>query len=285
MSEHAAYGRIEAARAARRWPSLLELLADGALHLTTVTLLSRHLTEENHAVLFAAARHKTKREVEEIVAALQPQPAVASMVRKLPTPPGMTIPVTSLIQERAETDEAPNIGSDTDAIDEPGRQKPASQKRRAEVTPLAPERYKLQCTVSRETYDKLRQAQDLLRHRIPDGDIGTIVDRALTLLLGELHKTKHAAVDRPRVGQPRVAHRRHVPAGVKRVVWERDKGRCAFKGAAGRCTEQGFLEYHHVIPFADGGSTTADNLELRCRAHNAHEAQRWSGMAERDSLR
>ena len=41
LSEHAAYLRIEAARAARRWPGILELLADGALHLTAIGLLAR----------------------------------------------------------------------------------------------------------------------------------------------------------------------------------------------------------------------------------------------------
>jgi hypothetical protein len=55
-------------------------------------------------------------------------------------------------------------------------------------------------------------------------------------------------------------------------VWARDEGRCAFVGTNGRCQERGFLEFHHVQPFADGGETTAGNLQLRCRAHNAYEA-------------
>ena len=37
------------------------------------------------------------------------------------------------------------------------------------------------------------------------------------------------------------------------------------------------LQFHHRMPFADGGPTTADNLELRCPAHNAYEAERWFG--------
>jgi hypothetical protein len=59
---------------------------------------------------------------------------------------------------------------------------PVPSTRPSQVRPLAPERYKLRCTISRETYCKLREAQDLLRHRIPEGDVATIVDRALTLL-------------------------------------------------------------------------------------------------------
>jgi hypothetical protein len=37
------------------------------------------------------------------------------------------------------------------------------------------------------------------------------------------------------------------------------------------------LQYHHRIPFAERGPTTVDNLELRCPAHNAYEAERWFG--------
>ena len=51
------------------------------------------------------------------------------------------------------------------------------------MIPLAPELYKIQITVSRETHDNLRRAQDLLRHVIPDGDPAAIVERALTLLV------------------------------------------------------------------------------------------------------
>jgi 5-methylcytosine-specific restriction endonuclease McrA len=68
-----------------------------------------------------------------------------------------------------------------------------------------------------------------------------------------------------------------VPAAVKREVWARDEGRCAFIGNSGRCIERGFLEFHHVVPFADGGATDAANLQLRCRAHNAFEAEEWFG--------
>jgi hypothetical protein len=68
LSEHAAYHRIEAARAARQFPVVLELLAEGALTLTNLALLRPHLTADNHRTLLAHARHKTKRDVEHQVA-------------------------------------------------------------------------------------------------------------------------------------------------------------------------------------------------------------------------
>jgi 5-methylcytosine-specific restriction endonuclease McrA len=60
-------------------------------------------------------------------------------------------------------------------------------------------------------------------------------------------------------------------------VWRRDDGRCAFVGTHGRCTERGTLEFHHVQPYAAGGVTSIDNLQLRCRAHNQYEAEQFFG--------
>ena len=83
-AEHAALNRIEVARAARRLPALLEHIADGRLHLTGARLLAPHLTDENADALLSAAHYKSKREIEELIAALKPRPDAASMVRQLP---------------------------------------------------------------------------------------------------------------------------------------------------------------------------------------------------------
>ena len=67
---------------------------------------------------------------------------------------------------------------------------------------------------------------------------------------------------------------RHVPAAVRRAVWIRDGGRCAFVAENGRhCTERGFIEFHHTAPYAAGGEATVDSIELRCRAHNLYEGE------------
>jgi hypothetical protein len=61
---------------------------------------------------------------------------------------------------------------------------------------------------------------------------------------------------------------------VKRAVWVRDLGRCAFVGTDGRrCNERAFVEFHHVRPYAAGGEATAENIQLRCRRHNGYEAR------------
>lgn len=265
LSEHAAYGRIEAARAARRFPIILELLAEGALSLTVVGLVAAHLTAENHQELLTASTHKSKREVEHLLARLHPQPDVRASVRRLPDPRPRKAPEAPL------SDTSPANACETPTL-------PASPpKAPPVVAPLAPERYKVQFTVGRETYEKLRRAQDLLRHSIPNGDPAEVFDRALTVLLAELDRTKLASADRPRSPRPPARGSRHIPGAVKRSVWNRDGGRCAFVGTTGRCRETGFLEFHHLVPHAAGGPAVVENLELRCAAHNAYEVELYFG--------
>ena len=257
LSEHAAYGRIEAARAARQFPLILDMLSEGALTLTAIGLLARHLTPQNHVGVLNSARHRRKTEVEEVVARLHPQRDVVTIVRKLP----------DIRKSSAPRSEQPTTSAAAIASPAPPLAKPP------EVKPLTPERYEVQFTVSRQTYEKLRRAQDLLRHTVPNGDPAAIFDRALTLLLRQVSRTQLGATDRPRAPGAAGKPSRHVPAAVKRLVWKRDAGRCAFVGAAGRCVESGFLQFHHVVPFAAGGETIVENLELRCRPHNAYEAE------------
>jgi len=265
LAEHAAYNRIEAARAARRFPLILTLLADGCVHLSAVRLLAPHLTQENHADVLREASHKSKREVEQIVARLQPKPDVMASVRKLP------VPRTALAPVQPRTPESQQVAIGATSVASPA-------PRRSAVAPLAPERYKVQFTIGRETHEKLRRVQDLLRHRVPNGDPAVIFERAITVLLEDLEKKRIAVTDRPRTAMRVDKHSRHIPAELRRTVWTRDGGRCRFEGPQGRCSETGLLEFHHVVPYAAGGATTADNLELRCAAHNRYESEQYFGQ-------
>jgi hypothetical protein len=273
FSEHAAYSRIEAARTARKWPVILEMLADGSITLTSVCLLANHLTADNHLEVLAAAQHRSRREVEQQVAALRPLPPAPSSVRKLPAAKPVIVPPAPGATETGVTSRSPRDA----VVPAPLATEAAAPRRAAVVAPLAPERFKVQFTIGRDTHDKLRQVQDLLRHAIPDGDPAAIFDRALTLLLADLEKQKFAQTSRPRPAGEPTPGSRHVPAAVRREVWRRDGGQCAFVGARGRCAERGFLEFHHVVPFAKGGDTTSVNVQLRCRPHNQYEAEEHFG--------
>src|SRR6187549_3772027 len=85
MSESTAGKRIGAARTARRFPVLFTMVARGEIHLSGIHRLKAHLTPENHEQVLAAAKHKTIRQIEELIAHLAPQPDAPSTLRALPT--------------------------------------------------------------------------------------------------------------------------------------------------------------------------------------------------------
>ena len=206
LSEDAACNRIEAARACRRFPLILELLGSGSLSLTSVRLLGRHLTAENHESVLAKAKDRTRREIEGLVAELSPRPDLPSSLRKIPCftkalrPSSEPGPVSSSGLGRAPSSgpgPAPSSGHGSamtslptagPAIAHSSSTLPATP--RPIVQASAPERLRVRFTIGPETHEKLRQLQDLLCREIPDGDPGVIFDRALTVLLEKVEKAK-----------------------------------------------------------------------------------------------
>jgi hypothetical protein len=276
LSEAEAYNRIEAARVAKRFPIILDRLAEGSLNLTTVRLLASHLTGENHGELLAAAAGKSKRAVEELVARHFPQPDVASSVRKLPAP--TPVPARPIAAASDSSASWASAGAPVTAPAPPVPAPPALGTPHPVIAPLAPDRYQIRFTASAETCEKLRLAQDMLRHAVPTGDTAEIIDRALTALLEDLARKKFAKTDRPRISRGVAPGSRDVAAKVRRAVWIRDSGRCAFVSKAGRrCNERSFVEFHHLDPYGVGGEATVDTMELRCRAHNNYEAELFYG--------
>jgi hypothetical protein len=110
------------------------------------------------------------------------------------------------------------------------------------------------------------------------------------VLLGKVEKTQLAAAVKPRPNRPirpgtdKEGRKpglgsRHVSREVKRAVWRRDAGQCAFVSPTGRrCTERTFLEFHHIQPYAMLGPATVGNISLRCWRHNQYEAELIFGL-------
>jgi len=313
MSESTAGKRIGAARTARRFPVLFAMVARGELHLSGIHRLKAHLTRENHEQVLAAAKHKTIRQIEELVARLAPQPDVPSTLRALPT--RTTAAPASPTPTPAPALPAPTPATaspaPTAAPTAPSASPPMPVPRRSpDPAPLSPGRYRLQVTLGENARNKLKQLQDLLAHQIPNGDPAAIVERALDALLTQVHKRKTGITDNPRTrkigskstatgaarrtrNEPRArkvqskstatatARRtRYIEVAVRREVWTRDEGRCGFVGEDGhRFNETRGLEVAHRHPWAKDGANTAINLGLRCIGHNAWEADRDFGTS------
>jgi 5-methylcytosine-specific restriction endonuclease McrA len=278
LSEDAACNRVLVARACRRFPVILDLLLSGSVTQTSIRLLGQYLTAENHEAILARASRRSRDAIDALVAELRPQPDVRASVRKLPTltaPPASTATPTQVVTSVA-TEPPPAIASPVAAL---------ALTPRSVVRASAPQHYRAEFTMIEETRDKYRRVQALLRREIPDGDLGLIFDQAITVLLDHLEKTKLGKADRPRA-RPLIRPEtdkeastgtrpsRHVPREVKRAVWQRDAGQCAFVSSDGRrCIERTFLEFHHVQPYARHGPATVANISLRCWRHNQYEAE------------
>ena len=309
-SEDAAYNRIEVARAGVRFPAMLDALAEGRVHLTGLRLIAPHLTHENHAEVLARAAKKSKREIAELIASLAPKPAVEDSIRKLPVAhPAAAAPVSA-------PSPVPAIPAPPALVTPPPSQLPPERRpvvapppsplppeRRPVVAPLAEDAFRVQFTVSRAVKDKLREAQDLLAHQLPGGDLAKVVEKALDLLIAREKKRQFGAGVRPkkpvtsrsprpaspppaspppaspRPASPRPASR-HVPAAVRREVFERDGHRCTFVDERGhRCEATGGLELDHLDGFARVGVHDAQRISVRCGPHNQHAADKMYGRA------
>ena len=282
VSEGEAYNRIEVARAARRFPVILEMLSAGEIYLWSVRLLAPHLTAENHMEVLQSARgKKAKLAVQEIVARLAPRPDVPTTIWKavVPAPPEPA-PVASPEADEPTPVRAPGFqavlpGNGVAPSVYPAVITPAA------VTPLSPDRYKIQLTIGGDTLEKLRLAKDMLSHAVPSGDDAAVLDRALSALLVELAKKKFAQTRRRR--SRGCKDDSDISAAVKCVVYVRDRGRCTFVGAHGhRCEERRYVQFHHIDARARGGKATPDKITLRCRAHNDYEGRLLFGKRRRN---
>jgi hypothetical protein len=185
-----------------------------------------------------------------------------------------------------------SVSAGTSASDMTG----ASTHASADTEALGAQRYSVRFTADEKVHDQLQELRSLLCHSVPDGDVGKILARAIGVLLKQVHKRKIGECDSPRsphsAGPSRASSpmkkkpARHIPVAIRREVWARDKGRCTFESKGGRsCESREAVEFHHRVPWARCNEHTLDNIALRCRSHNQHEAELDFGAAHMDRFR
>jgi 5-methylcytosine-specific restriction endonuclease McrA len=262
-------------------------------------MLGPHLTRENHREVLARAKHRTKKELASLVRVLAPLPAVPARIEALgPVPRGVIAtnptwaeqvasfcPVRELTPGDRPRDWVADSEAGTEVPKIPGVPELPAPARITE-----PLRYKVQFTATEEHVNLLERAAALLSHSEEPNGIEEIHLRALRELVERLEKRRFGAPkSQPAVPTPsppskpskpskpstREARRsRHIPARVRRAVFERDGARCTYVDVTGqRCGDTHHLEFHHLLPFAHGGEHDPANLTLRCTEHNALAAE------------
>ncbi len=284
FSEAVAYDRIMVARAGRRLPAILDAATAGRVHLTGLRLLVPHLTEKNQAKVLAEAAGKSKREIEEIVARLAPREPVPTLIRRIPGRRVVHVSAyTRMAPGQAPASES-GRASDDQRMEQQGIEQP-----RPLFVPLSVELFKVQFTATRGFRDRFREAQGLLRHRVPDGDMETIIGQALDLLIEQVKKERFGVGRKARnvetkAGEPTAS--RHIPDAIKRAVYERDEGSCTFTDDRGRrCGSTDGLVFDHVDGFARTHVHSVENIRLLCRAHNQYAAERMYGRGFMEEAR
>ena len=305
LSEAEAHLRIAVARASRRHPTLLVMLADGRLHVSGIERLAPHLTEENRDALLKRAVHKTKRQIEEVVAELAPRPAAPTRIRRLPalrrtgvggpevrpdgpraadgdsTLDGISRRAAALrLDGGAAGGPGPDGAPGSDAQVRPDGPRDGSmsgQKPTRALEAVARDRFRLQFDLDAEFRDELERLQALTRAAVPDGDLAKVVRLAVKEELKRREAKRFAQTRKPRkrLAQTDTTPKaRYIPAAVRRFVAKRDGGRCTYRGQHGRrCTQRHELEFHHTRPFGRGGDHGPESLVLMCRTHNQQVAE------------
>ena len=277
LSEGEGYRRIAAAHMSRRYPVILSMLEDGRLHLCGIGVLSKHLKDANYENLLARATHKTKREIEMLVAELDPKPDVPLTIRKRPQRKPKAAPAESANKLYPD-----RVGQNAPAA-EP--KPPAAPEKPATVQPLSKARYKVEFTASEELRDKLKRLEALM----PGSDLASIIDAAVSEKLERVEAKRFGKTRKPRKNledadtAPGV---RGISAAVKRFVCKRDGNQCTYMGSGGkRCPERDKLEFHHEEPYGVGGDRSAKNIRLMCSCHNAYMAELDYGKEKMDQYR
>jgi hypothetical protein len=298
-----AYRRITAARLLSQFPGIAGLLMDGRLCLTTLCLLKDLLTEESAAEILERAAGRTEEQVQLLVATLRPRPALPDLIRALPNRMATgekPLPPEALSQASIGSGPEPGTAPEPATTEEHRLDLPIPQSapRRAQVTPLSEELRVLRMTVGPQFMAELEEVKAALSHRVPPGSLEALFRECFRVTLETCSRRRRGAktktggrqavaeAAKPTEGnQPakppakteqapkaagtgpkvvRNAGSRYLPVAVRREVWERDGGRCAFVGSNGkRCGSRDRIEFHHRRPFAAGGEATVANCSLR----------------------
>lgn len=304
LSEASASKRVRTARAARDCMELLSYLRTGELSIDGAAILSPFLHGPGATAVLEAAKGKSLRQLEELVASLSPRPEKADFIRcavgaKPPAAAPSDAPELAFATG-SEEDGAARGADDGGASPQskparapeasssvPGSTPgtafvcssapvvppaPAAPRPRDAVKPLASDRVHFSFSGSQALRLAVERLRALLRHKFPAGRLEDLLLEAAAFYLRKRDPGLKAPAQRR---AQRERRRRRIPQWVKDEVWRRDGGRCAFISQEGRlCGAQEALEYDHVRPWALGGESDApDNVRLLCRAHNRRAAE------------
>ena len=164
-SEPAANRRICSARALAKFPELRCLLMEGELSLTTLSLVSRQLNDENKDQILGSIRGKSRSEVEEIMAETRPQSRTVERVRPIVVAPRVEAVLATSSKEAGTSEQS--TSQQTLSLFSALRHSPETVK--AAPSPVPEKRYALSFSIDEKTFAELEEVKALLSSSLPQG--------------------------------------------------------------------------------------------------------------------
>jgi hypothetical protein len=275
LSDGAAYSRMKAAELIRRFPAILEPLRDGRLCMTTLTELSKVITEENWAEVLPQFYGCSKRDAQMVRVQIAPEIAPPMRDVIVPLKPLRLGEVTRVATCQSSVEAAVGLQLRPGEVTESH----AYLVRPDEMKPVTTKLFRVGFTASDRFQKKFERVRDELAHQFPGGDMEEIFEAGLDLLLEKAAK-RRGEVKNPRPPNPeqQPLPSRQLPSAVKREVWKRDQGKCQWPlESGGICGETRRLQFDHKTPWALGGESTVEGTRLLCQAHNLIAAEQVFG--------
>lgn len=249
MSESVSYNLIAVARKGKQVPELIALLKEQKITLSAARMITPVLEPENKTALLQAAAALPKRQLEKMVATIDPRLTVQERISYASKD---RLELKTGISERLSEDleRAREIVSSR-------LQKKANIEETLEVL--------VELFLSKE--DPLRKAARAASKSAP---------------------SRPAASSKPTdfsEAAPLAPPSRDIPAAIKHQVVLRDRNQCTLSQPDGsRCPERKWLEIHHLVPLSRGGPTSVENLATICRSHHQlihwNEQTKWNGQTK-----
>jgi 5-methylcytosine-specific restriction endonuclease McrA len=247
-SEGSAWRRISAMRLLKEVPEVEIKIQSGELNLTQVSMVQSHFREVKATLaekkeILLEIENQTKKSTERVLAERKPENLIETQSETEKPKRGGKLEVTLVLDEdlQAKLDEIQILlGSSHSKLE-------------------------LFRFMTEQTLKLLRKKSE---------------PKVKSQLLIKPKMSPHHQCKAPPLRSRGAAKSRYIPVGIRKKVQLRDRNRCQYKGPiSGRqCESTLHLQIDHKLPFAKGGNSDPENLQLLCATHNRLRAVQQFGI-------
>jgi len=297
MDLNTARERIRVAHALDRLPQIDSRFAAGAVSYSKVRAMTRIANEGNEDYLLMVATHGTAHHVEKLVQKyrrakrLQDCDAANEQYEnrqlsyhydhdgglvikgRFPAEQGaLIVKALEMAMERQYSEDADSTGSASPDVSAETPEPTPISTRRADALAEVAETYMNAEPVpnnSADRYQVVVHISDRIENLSDDSDFDACIENGPHVSAETSRRiacdSSVLGIKEDENGEPLAIGRktRSIPPAMRRALRMRDEG-CRFPG----CTNDKFVDGHHIEHWADGGETNLDNLVLLCRHHH-----------------